>query len=448
MQQGKRLGWAVLALLAASGLPHATFGASDKALEDRVRALEQKLDQSSTQGATQQQSVEDRIKAIETEVKDDEKNMAALLGIEIHGLLATNYNYNFNTPDSHTNKIHVFDQDANSIELDQANLNIQRKKPDGLSFNLDVDFGKTAEVVGASTHWSNNSSNTESNNSIELRQAFFTYAFKDTPFSITAGKFVTFHGAEVIKSYNNINFNISNSILFGFAVPFTHTGVYGTYTLPSDLGSLSIGAVNGWDNPVDNNDSKSVTGMLTLTPAPMFTFALPTTYGSEQTNNGESKRFLISPLFTIKPMDTLTLIAEYDYGNESNVALSCPPGVVCSGTLNTSSIPAQLLRAPGNAMWEGAAGYVIYAATDDIQLALRGEVFDDPDGVRTLFQEPGFGPGQTLWEATLTGSYKITDGLFWRNEYRHDESDKRFFDKNNVEIRGQDLLETELIYTF
>jgi hypothetical protein len=29
-------------------------------------------------------------------------------------------------------------------------------------------------------------------------------------------------------------------------------------------------------------------------------------------------------------------------------------------------------------------------------------VFDDPDGVRTLFQETGFGPGATFWEMTPT----------------------------------------------
>jgi hypothetical protein len=430
MRNIKRVGLLMLAGAAVGVLPHALFAAS---LEDRVRALEKKLDQESTQD----QGVLGRVEAIEKEVKDSEKALADKLGFEIHGFVAANYNYNFNTPGDQTNHLHVFDQDANSIELDQANINIQRNKPEGLGFNVDVDFGKTAEVVGGSTRWSNNPNNTESNNSVELRQAYLKYTFPDSPFSIMAGKFVTFHGAEVIKAYNNMNYNISNSILFGFAIPFTHTGLIGTYNFPGDWGSVSAGVVNGWDNVVDNNDSKSIHSTVSLTPSSMVTFAVSTTYGAEQDNNGRSKRLMVTPLITVKPIDPLTFILDYNYGNESNVAFA--PGVTST---------TALARAQGNAMWQGAAGYVVYAATDALQLAFRAEVFDDPDGVRTLFQEPGFGPGATFWEFTPTVAYKITDGLTWRSEFRHDESDKRFFSKDDHFIRGQDLAETELIYAF
>src|SRR5262249_33841555 len=160
--------------------------------------------------------------------------------------------------------------------------------------------------------------------------------------------------------------NISNSILFGFAIPFTHTGVFGTYAF-GDLGSISAGVVNGWDNVSDNNDGKSLTGMLTLTPSPMFTFNLASTYGAEEPNNGRSKRFLIPPLFTVKPTDQLTLIFDYNYGTESNTVAGGP-----------------------TVMWQGFAGYAVVALTDIVQLAFRGEVFDDPDGFRTGFTEPGF----------------------------------------------------------
>jgi len=391
--------------------------------------------------AVAQTGVTQRLDALEKKVEEQQKTLSDKLGFELHAFVATNYNYNFNAPDSHANKIHVFDQDANSIELDQANINLQRNVPEGLGFNLDLDFGKTAEAVGGVTHWSNNPNSSESTNSIELRQAYLKYAFPDTPFSLMAGKFVTFHGAEIIKSYNNFNYNISNGILFGFAVPFTHTGLVGTYTLPDDMGSIAAGVTNGWDDPVDNNSGKSLISNLALTPNPMFSFALATTYGPEQNSDGRSKRFLVTPIFTVKPIDPLTFILEYDYGNESNVAL-------VNGAVSTRTATGQFVS--GNADWQGAAAYAIYAVNDDIQVALRGEVFDDPDGVRTAFQEPGFGPGATFWEVTPTVAYKITNGLTWRSEYRHDESDKRFFDKNNrvSAIRGQDLIETELIYAF
>jgi hypothetical protein len=383
--------------------------------------------------ASMAQNLQDRVEALEKTVQEQKKSLAEALGLEIHALAAVDYNYNFNNPDSRVNKIHVFDEDANTFSLDDVYINVQRNVPEGLGFLVDVDFGQTAEVLGRATRWSNGSSS-ESDNSFELRQAYLKYTFPGTPFNIEAGKFVTFHGAEVIKTYNNLNYNVSNSILFGYAIPFTHTGLLGTYTFPNELGSFAAGIVNGWDNVVDNNDGKSVHTMLTLTPNSIVTFGLSGTYGPEQNDNGESKRLLITPLVTIKPADQWTFILDYDYGNESNIALS----------------DGEIVRAPGNAMWQGVAAYAVFAPTDRWQLALRGEVFDDPDGVRTLFQEPGFGPGATFWEVTQSVAYKITDGLTCRAEYRHDESDKTYFDNEHRASaqRGQDIVATELVYAF
>jgi Putative beta-barrel porin-2, OmpL-like. bbp2 len=446
--RGKKLDWLLAVALSMGMLPR-LVGAADKSLEDRVRALEKKVDQQRQSG--EPQSVQQRIDAIEKEVKDSEKSIADKLGVEIHGFVAGDYAYNFNAPDSRTSQMRVFDNDANSFTLNQANLHVQRTKPDGIGFVTDLDFGKTAQVVSGTTRWSNAA---PASNNIDLRQAYITYGIADTPFSLQAGKFVTLHGAEVIKSYNNFNYNISNSMLFGFAIPFTHTGLLGTYTLPSDWGSVQAGIVNGWDNVVDNNDGKSLHSMVTLNPSSMVSFAVGVTYGAEQNSNATSKRLMVSPLLTIKPTDQLTFVIDYNYGNESNIKLACTPDP--TGECNSSLGNASIVRAGGNVMWQGVAGYIVYALNDQWQLALRGEVFDDPDGVRTLFQQAGHGPGATFWEVTPTVAYKIVDGLTWRAEYRHDESDRRFFDKgsrgqgspNGLGQTGQDTLGTELIYAF
>jgi hypothetical protein len=104
------------------------------------------------------------------------------------------------------------------------------------------------------------------------------------------------------------------------------------------------------------------------------------------------------------------------------------------------------------AQWQGAAGYIIYAFTDKLSGALRAEIFDDMDGMRTLAAGVnGLGPGNqaTYYEFTPTLTYKVAEGLFWRNEYRHDESDsKKVFPRENLFVRGQDTLATELVYTF
>lgn len=408
-------------------------------LEDRVRVLEKKLALEDTEDSTLQQ----RVESVEKEVRSVRQSLAKTYGLEIHGLVATNYTYNFNTPDSKRNGLRVFDEDHNTFALDLANIHLGWSRPSlGVSAVLDLDFGKTAEVVGRVTRWSNSSSSSESDNSFELRQGYLSYTIPETLVSIQAGKFVTYHGAEIIKAYNNQNWNISNSILFGYAVPFTHTGVLATIAFPDELGSISGGVVNGWDNVVDNNDGKSFHGMLSLTPDPIFSFSLATTYGAEQPDNGRSKRFLVTPIFTIKPIDMLSLILEYDYGNESNIAYF--NGEVTARNQITGAY------FPSNTCWQGAAAYVVVDAMEQLQFALRAEIFDDPDGVRTAFQEPGFGVGATFWEITNTVSYRITDGLTLRAEYRHDESDKHYFDHDGSSAfrRGQDTLSTELLLYF
>ncbi len=457
-------------IFAAGVLPGITMAADqDGSLEERVRALEKKVNQQQKQSG-EQQSIKQRLDAIEKEVKDSEKSITEKLGVTMHGLVAVDYLYDVNRPEKPVQKsdgsvapapfLRSFENEKNSFTLNLANLHLERQPESGLGFVADLDFGKTADVVNNATFFGRHCSSSDVKNGtcqqgdpitgngtdfFDARQFYLTYTVPiGSGLKLKAGRFVTLAGAEVIKSYNNINYNITNSMLFGYSIPYTHTGVMGSYAF-TDQVSLDLGLVNGWDTVADNNDGKSLHGGLNIAPDPHYSFYLSGTYGAEQPDNGESKTLLITALITVKPTDQLTFIIDYNYGNESNVkltdSLGTPPDPPGSESLNS--------HAPGNAMWQGVAGYVIVALTDDLQFALRGEVFDDPDGVRTLVRA-GFGPGAgaTYWELTPTVTYKIADGLFWRNEYRHDESDKWVFPYQDTYVRGQNTLATELVYTF
>jgi len=379
--------------------------------------------------AKAEQTLQQRVEELEKQVKDQKMSIAGNLGLDIHGMIAGDYLYNFNSPDSHENQFRVIDTDANSFTLNDAFLYVARQKEDEpLGFVMDFDFGKTAEVVGSVTRWSNNPDNTESTNSFELRDAYLTYKVPvGDGITLKAGKFVTLLGYEVLKTHSSFNPNISNSMLFGYAIPFTHTGLLANVPL-GGMFSLDIGVVNGWDNPVDNNDGKSLLAGIAFNPVEMFSLYVSGTYGPEQNDNGHSKRGVVTAVGTLKATKELTFVVDADYGNETDLVPSGPD-----------------LK---SADWYGVAGYAIYQVNDKLSLNFRAEGFADPDGVRTAFQEPGFGPGVTAWEVTPTVAYQIMDGLLWRAEYRHDETDKRFFEKDNHMIRGQDTIATELIYAF
>ena len=426
---------AAVVLAGALGRMAIADDAAPKTLDQRVQELEQKVDQS---------------------------NPAATLGVSIHGLAAVDYLYNINSPQGSGPFLRSFEDKSNSFVLNLANLHFERASKDGLGFVSDVDFGETANVVNHATYFGRGFANGNpilgnGTDFFDVRQFYLTYTVPvGSGIKLQAGRFVTLHGAEVIKSYNNLNYNITNSILFGFAIPFTHTGIMGTYAF-NDQVSMSLGLVNGWDNVADNNDGKSVHGMVTVAPDPKFSVAISGTYGPEQSTHqpidpvtgapavdgngnplvvhaGRSKRLMLSALATVKPIDPLTLILDYNYGNDGN------------------SVPRNGLL--GTAQWQGVAAYAIYAFTDNLSGTLRAEIFDDMDGARVLGPAQGFGNGgpgthATYYEFTPTVSYKVIDGLFWRNEYRHDESDtKKAFPRNNGLQRGQDTLATELVYTF
>ena len=397
--------------------------AAQSADGQRPAPVQQVAMQAEPEGENALASLTKRVEAIE--------GFSILKGIEVHGFVAADYTYNFNRPDSDKNGLILFNEDDNTAALNIANLRVSRSVEEGLGFLVDLDFGDSAEIVGGATRWDNDFANDskERGDFFELRQAYLTYRFPiGRGLTVKGGKFVTLHGAEIIKTWDNFNYNISNSILFGFAIPFTHTGLMATYPI-TDFLSVDLGVVNGWDNVADNNDGKTFHGGLTITPHEMLSLYISGSYGSEQDPRRKggagagSKRSMLTTLLTFKPIDRLTFIVDHNWGNESDLLPDA------SGALTES------------ADWHGIAGYAIVDLTDKLSFALRGEWFSDMDGTRT-------GVDQDLWEFTPTFAYQIREGLIARLEYRHDESSKKFYEKESRFISGQEVFAGELIYAF
>jgi hypothetical protein len=129
----------------------------------------------------------------------------------------------------------------------------------------------------------------------------------------------------------------------------------------------------------------------------------------------------MSHVATIKPMDSLTLFLEYDYGNEEKVTPSLRDGT-----------------------WQGVAGIASYGWTDRFTTALRAEYFKDSDGVRTGVLRDVSATG-----LTLTGAYKFTKMLLGRAEVRQDWSDRRVFQRGATNAdKDQTTLAMQLIYTY
>lgn len=347
----------VLALaLTLTGLPPVWADEADTAalkaevevLKDRLARLESQLAQATLQGG----------------VEMGEKPIPGLLqlpsglqGLQMSGYADVSYIYNFNEPDptsgtsgapARTNRGRAFDNEPNGFTPHALELVLEKPITDEMPFGFRTDLfvGDDAEVFGAGTGLG------LASDEIELQQAYIAARTPVEGLEVKVGKFVTLLGAEVIESPANWNF--SRSYMFNYAIPFTHTGVLASYPL-GELGSATLGVVNGWERVDDNNKAKSILGNITLTPLDSLTVSSNLITGAEQTGDSRNKRTVISNVITwTPPIERLTLMADYDYGHESGL------------------VQGTGARGFEAANWQGLALYGKYDLTDTWSLAGRG----------------------------------------------------------------------------
>lgn len=315
--------------------------------------------------------------------------------IAVNGFVSTSYSYNFNSPDDRLNRYRVFDFDDNTFKVDVAEIVVQRAatKPHDTGFRLDFAVGGSVPRVSAASGLFRDPATGEAQD-FDLQQAFATYVVPaGSGLRVDAGKFVTNCGSEVIEGYDGWNDNASRSFLFGYAIPFTHTGVRAAYSF-SPRASALVMVVNGWDVATDNNTSKSIGAQLALTPSGTLTIYLNGMIGAERPGNSPGQRRLGDVVAILRASSTLTFGANADYGQEE-------------GLLGPSqSRPAE---------WSGVAGYVRWQLSSRFALAARGETFHDVDGVRT-------GYAQRLSELTLTPELRVAPRFILRVDLRADRS--------------------------
>ena len=309
----------------------------------------------------------------------------------------------------------VFDFDRNAVNLHALDLTLSRLPETGFGGLVNFTAGKDADTIAAyGTIDKSRGPANGVNKKFDVTQAYLQYA--SGPFTIIGGKYVTLAGAEVIKSPSDLNY--SRSILFGFAIPFTHTGVRGTYKL-SDTFSLTAGVNNGWDDFQDANNDKTIELGMSWMPIKSFALAAQGYTGKEQLSNyfcapaaacvspRKGTRNLIDLVATYNATDQLTLVLNFDYGSQGDATL--------------------VNGATGTANWEGWAVYANYQINEKWRSSLRGEWFNDKDAYRTGAVEPGQTAGQQWKEATLTFSYLPTKATEIRAEVRNDWSDQKVF---------------------
>jgi hypothetical protein len=305
--------------------------------------------------------------------------------VEISGFIDGYYSVNFAQPTSQVNRLRNFDIAENQFNLSLVEVVFQ-KKAEPVGFRLDVDYGSANDVVQPGV----------TSTASLLQQAYLTVVVPvGNGLTIDAGKFVTHMGYEVIESKDNANY--SRSLLFAWAVPYYHTGARLGYTFSSSL-AATLHIVNGWNSVIDNNASKSFGITLNYAPLPTTDLILNLIGGHENLTPIEyGSRNVADFILTHQLAEAFSLGLNADYG-EAHTYL-------------------------GTMVWKGAALYGRYSITDKTALAVRGEIFDDPQGYAM-----GVGPKSDVKEVTGTYEYKFANALLLRGELRYDFSNVPAFD--------------------
>lgn len=357
---------------------------------------------------------------------------SGLQGLQMSGYTDISYGYNFNEQNNFGNSGRIFDIEGNGFTPHAAELVLEKPLSDAtpIGFRTDLFFGDDAEVfhsagLGAAT------------DNFDLQQAYITLrAPVGDGLDFKVGKFVTLLGAEVIESPANWNF--SRSYMFGYAIPFTHTGVLATYPLFGEMGSTTLGVVNGWDIVDDNNKAKTFLGNVTVGPWNNLTLSSNFVYGAEQANNSHDQRGVLSNVLSWTPNDQWAFMANWDYGHEEDAI-----GVGAAGGSGAD-----------NASWQGHALYARYSPLDWYSLANRVEWFNDQDGVRVAPAPAGAvlagsGHGDVeFFEWTLTNEFKLREHVVARLEYRLDKANGKVFRQDQGAADYMNTVAAEVIYHF
>ena len=308
----------------------------------------------------------------------------------------------------------TFNDRASEYQLNQAYLFAERKTDNGgwgfdVGGRVDMLFGSDSRFVtsaGLDDDWDTNRFY-----GFAMPQAYLDVAYNK--WTVRMGHFYTNIGYEVVPAPEN--FFYSHSYTMQYGEPFTHTGLLAMYQL-GDRWTASAGFHRGWNLWEDNNQSLGFLGGLTWTSTDKRSEAAFSLTSSNETNAGNTNRFLYSFVIKHRINEKLRYIFQHDLGYEDDGAVT------------------------RDAQWYGIVNYLLYDLNPCWSFGLRYEWFNDDDGTRVTGANGAGGAPRgialagvpTNWQELSLGlNWSPHDNVVFRSECRWD-----FAKPHNLNIVG------------
>ncbi len=269
-----------------------------------------------------------------------------------------------------TNNKTSFTNSNQSLQLGMASIKLDHTKGK-FTGTLDLGLGKRAQEF----------SYNDNGVAQAIKQAYISYAPMNG-LKITAGKWATHIGYELLDAYSNRNYSMSYAFSYG---PFFHTGI---------RADIALGGKS----------------------AMMIGFAQPTDFVSTDSPD----KMLIAQFSTSSKDDQLKAFLNYQGGKDKSQFDLVLNGVVSSQVgINYDGTIANI----AGKNWTSNAVYVNYDPSAKIGFTLRSEYFNDTKNA--------VGVGTSIFQNTLSANIHFSK-LTLIPEIRFDNAkDKIFFNNNN-----------------
>lgn len=310
-------------------------------LKDKVETLNTKLELYESKPVPPVPKVE--APEVEMMLDGDNALLTALKDVHLSGFVDMGYVVSSNslhkspggslgtsTANASGNPVRTFDTKGDSFYLNHVQVELEKVATDKfiVGYRLKLDAGNDPFLFDGQT--------------VTCEEGYVEIlAPLGRGLDIKAGKMATLAGAEVIESRDDINY--SRSILFGFAIPFTHTGIRASYAF-SDYVKATLGFNNGWNliggpgalaptslnTYVDSNHGKTAEFQFEVKPVKEFTIDA-TLYagdenGSTATGTTPYASQYVFDLVANYSVGKVTLVANFDWGAHENDLAPAPPG--------------------------------------------------------------------------------------------------------------------------
>lgn len=317
--------------------------------------------------------------------------------LTISGSVDAYYRYSFEQSSAADfNNKTSFTKSQNSFELGMATIKLDHTVGK-VSATADLGFGRRAAEF----------SYNDGASLASVKQLYISYVATDK-LKFTIGKWATHVGYELVDAVSNRNYSMAYMFSYG---PFFHTGLKADISM-GKKSALMIGVAN----PTDFSTTTSTT------------------------------KVLLAQFSTATKNDKLKAYINYQGGNTQSTEFN-QFDLVLMGSLsskfsvNYDGTIYAVKSGKTSSNWFGSALYFNYDPTNKFGLTVRGEYFDDKNGIATI--------GSDIVAVTVSGNIKL-GSLTLIPELRYDNSSRvAIFEKaNGTTTKGASSAILAAVYKF